>query len=168
MMKMVNLIRKGIKIVDKVKHFIEMLWWVIPVIAAIAAAVMAAMKKTNKEGTTESSEENAKKPVQDEKQKSGGQTSRYTGMWTVQMEANSIDSAMAKLIGGSTGMVACKNHFHDTSDEGMAEQYRDTFNIKQRELRRLYKELEELKRENPSVRTLGDDRMYRELMDEQL
>lgn len=168
MMKMVNLIRKGIKIVDKVKHFIETLWWVIPVIAAIAAAVTAAMKKMNKEGNTESSEENARKPVQEEKQKQDGQTSRNAGMWTVQMEANSIDNAMAKLIGGSTGMVACKNHFHETTDERMAEQYRDTFNIKQRELHRLYKELEKLKQENPSVRTLGDDRMYRELMDERL
>ena len=168
MMKIVKLIRKGIKVVDKVKHFIETLWWVVPVIVAIVAAVAAAMKKTNKEDSTESSEENAKKPVQAEKQKLDGQTSRNTGMWTVQMEANSIDNAMAKLIGGSTGMVACKNHFHDTPDEGMAEQYRDAFNIKQRELRRLYEELEKLKRENPSVRTLGDDGMYRELMDEQL
>lgn len=173
MMKIVNLIRKGIKIVDKVKNFIETLWWVIPVIAAIAAAVVGAIKKFNGDDNTGSFEENvkesvSKEPAKIEKQKPDGQTSRYTGMWTVQMEADSIDSEMAKLTGGSTGMLACKIRFHETTDACMAEQFRDAFNIKQRQLRRLYKQLEALKQENPSVHTSGDDKMYRELMVEQL
>lgn len=173
MTKMVKLIRKGIKIVDKIKNFVEMLWWVVPVVVAIAVAIAAAVKNFNKEDDTghfeASNSESAKRePVQDGKQDSDGQRLQHQKMWSVQMEANNIDNEMTKLIGGDTGMLACKIHFQETSDRQTAEQYRIWFNGKQKELRRLHEQLEALKQENPSVRTLGDEEMYQKMMTEQL
>lgn len=89
-------------------------------------------------------------------------------MMQQQAEANRLDSAMQLLVASSTGMLACRKIVREDQSQSRIMQFRNSFKIKQKQLKELYSQYEALKKENPDLYPLENDALYHELMNEQL
>lgn len=146
--------------------FLKCLKWIIIAVGVVAVIMKAVAEWRCSKGRKADKTEQEPMPVR-EKNAQNAEVDQKR-MMQLQAEANRLDSAMQLLVTSSTGMLACRKIVREDQSQSRTMQFRNSFKIKQKQLKELYSQYEALKKENPDLYPLENDALYHELMNEQL
>lgn len=149
-------------------QFMTFLKWMIISVVAVWGVVKVVAEWRRSSGQKPTSERMKQDTMSASEEKKQDAEAIRKKMMQLQTEANQLDSAMQLLVTSSTGMLACRKIVREDQSQSRIMQFRNSFKIKQKQLKELYSQYEALKKENPDLYPLENDALYHELMKEQL